>query len=160
MVTKTKCLYNTGHSNKIMLEIELRDCKEKGKGIYATSEFNVDEEVLTLQGTSTNERGTHTLQVGMLEHLLVGEPWRYVNHSCNPNCGIKNRRTLVAMRHIKKGEEITFDYAMTELELQNSFQCLCGSDICRGQIGGFKNLPEELKKKYQGYISDYLIANE
>jgi hypothetical protein len=72
-----------------MWGIELQNCVEKGKGIYATKEFNVGEKVLTFQGTLANERGMYTLQVGMLEHLLVKEPWRYVNHSCNPNSGIK-----------------------------------------------------------------------
>jgi hypothetical protein len=64
------------------------------------------------------------------------------------------------MQKIKPGEEITFDYAMTELKLQNAFQCLCGSDICRGQVGGFINLSAELREKYKGHISDYLVSTK
>lgn len=141
-----------------MQGIELRDCVEKGKGIYASKDFSVGEEVLTFQGKITHERGMHTLQVSLLEHLLVEEPWRYVNHSCDPCCGIKERTKLVAMRSIKSGEEITFDYAMTEKELSEMFDCLCGSELCRGKIFGYKNLPENLKEKYAGFISDYLLA--
>jgi hypothetical protein len=139
------------------MDILLKNSEEKGKAIYAARKFNLGEKVLTFQGKIINERGIHTLQIGIFENLLVDEPWRYVNHSCNPNCGIKDKTTLVAMKKIEENEEITFDYAMTEQKLQNPFQCLCGSDNCRGKIGGFKDLPEKLKEKYKGYISDYLI---
>ena len=37
-----------------------------------------------------------------------------INHSCDPNTGFKNQLSLVAIRYIKSGEEITFDYAFTE----------------------------------------------
>ena len=42
-----------------------------------------------------------------------------VNHSCDPNCGIKVNETgahdFVARKDIEVGEEITFDYAMRKL---------------------------------------------
>ncbi|MEI9966815.1 MAG: SET domain-containing protein [Candidatus Moraniibacteriota bacterium] len=31
-----------------------------------------------------------------------------INHSCNPNVGIRGRKQFVAMRNIKKGEELSF----------------------------------------------------
>src|ERR1035437_7410304 len=34
----------------------------------------------------------------------------YLNHSCDPNCGFGGEITIVAMRDIKAGEEITIDY--------------------------------------------------
>ena len=34
-----------------------------------------------------------------------------INHSCNPNCGLRGEITFVAMRDINVDEEITFDYA-------------------------------------------------
>ncbi len=39
-------------------------------------------------------------------------PQHYINHSCNPNAGFKGQIFMVAMRKIKRGEEITYDYAM------------------------------------------------
>jgi uncharacterized protein len=38
----------------------------------------------------------------------------WVNHSCEPNAGIRGQISLVAMRNIAPGEEVTFDYAMTD----------------------------------------------
>jgi hypothetical protein len=133
---------------------------EIGKGIYANKNFLREERVLTFQGIRTSEKTHHTLQIGLKQYLLVYEPWRYVNHSCDPNCGIKDLNNLVAMRTINNGEEITFDYAMAELDKLTFEDCLCGSQNCRGKITGFRGLPDDLKKKYNGFISSYLLDLE
>jgi hypothetical protein len=70
-----------------------------------------------------------------------------------------------ALRDIEKDEEITFDYAMTEYmhyprtnpEEDFDLTCFCGSPDCRGRLGYYSELPEDLKEKYQGYISAYLL---
>ncbi len=62
----------------------------------------------------------------------------YFNHSCNPNAGYKGQIFLVAMRDIKKNEEITFDYAMVLHKSKKrklyEMKCLCGSKNCRKLI--------------------------
>jgi len=77
------------------------------------------------------------------------------NHSCNPNCGFLNNVTLISMRDIKKGEELTFDYCLNENEME-SFKCNCGSANCRGIIRGDDWKIKELQKKYKGYFSPYV----
>src|SRR5256885_12009282 len=42
------------------------------------------------------------------------EPAEYFNHSCDPNTGLSGQSALVAMRDIEAGEEVCFDYAMSE----------------------------------------------
>ena len=59
------------------------------------------------------------------------------------------------MRDIKKGEELTFDYEMCE-DSDWTLHCKCGNKNCRKIIGAFRNMPEETRKKYNGYISDWL----
>ena len=34
---------------------------------------------------------------------------KYINHSCDPNAGIRNNRDIVAMKPIREGEEIVID---------------------------------------------------
>jgi len=89
------------------------------------------------------------------------EPADFTNHSCNPNCGFGNSAvTLVAMRNIAIGEELTFDYAMADsIEgLEGNWDCLCGSPLCRGKIRGSDWKLPELWKRYQAgsYFSPYL----
>lgn len=79
----------------------------------------------------------------------------YINHSCDPNCGIKGKLVVVAMRDIEPGEEITLDYAMMESS-DYSFNCNCGSSNCRKVVTGEDWKREDVQKKYQGYFSDYL----
>lgn len=81
---------------------------------------------------------------------------RYINHSCDPNCGIKNLFTIVAMRKILKGEELILDYNMTE-DSDWSMECLCGSALCRKKIGTFNLVSQDIREKYKGYISDWLV---
>ena len=91
--------------------------------------------------------------------LLVGEPDRYLNHSCDPNAGIVDNRRLVAIRAIAAGEEIRFDYSTTMAEDFWTLECRCGSPLCRGTVTDFRLLPSEVKQRYlelgvvQGFIA-------
>lgn len=84
----------------------------------------------------------------------------YFNHSCDPNSGYKGQIFLVAMRNIKKGEEITFDYAMvlhkTRGRREYKIKCLCGSMKCRGFVSDYDWKKPELQERYDGYFQWYL----
>ena len=84
---------------------------------------------------------------------------RLANHSCDPNCGIHDLVHLMAMRDIHPGEEITWDYAMSE-DSDWSMECRCGSPICRGWIRGYSWLPPDRRSAYTGYISEWLLRKE
>lgn len=77
----------------------------------------------------------------------------FFNHSCNPNAGFKGQIVMVAMRDIKPGEEITYDYAMTDSDRRDYFKCHCGAKNCRKVITGKDWKKSTLQRKYQGYFS-------
>lgn len=79
----------------------------------------------------------------------------FLNHSCSPNCGIKGKFKIVAMRDIFPGEEITFDYAMSESS-DYKMKCLCGSSNCRKLITGDDWKIKKLQERYNGFFSEYL----
>jgi len=81
---------------------------------------------------------------------------RFANHSCSPNAGIKGSFEIVAMRDIKAGEEITWDYDMSE-DTFWCMECRCESPDCRGMVAGYRFLPPERRAQYEGYISDWLV---
>jgi hypothetical protein len=93
---------------------------------------------------------------------LVGpeqpSPNDMVNHSCEPNCGILGSTILVAMRHIAAGEEVTYDYAMSDGSPYDEFACSCGAAACRGNITGDDWSRPELIERYRGWYSSYLEA--
>ena len=77
------------------------------------------------------------------------------NHSCQPNCGFSNSITLVAMRNIEKGEELTFDYAFCESTIKE-FKCNCTSKSCREFIKPTDWKMPEIQNKFGKYFSPYL----
>ncbi len=71
-----------------------------------------------------------------------GNDARFINHNCNPNCEtvIEDSRVFIdAVRNIKPGEELGYDYQLTwestdepaELAL---YECRCGAKNCRGTM--------------------------
>jgi len=84
-----------------------------------------------------------------------------INHACEPNAGFSGQITLVAMRDIAVGEEITYDYAMTDIETAleapwTPEQCLCKKESCRSLITGDDWKIPELQIRYAGYFSAHV----
>jgi hypothetical protein len=84
------------------------------------------------------------------------EPAEYFNHSCDPNTGLSGQSALVAMRDIEAGEEVCFDYAMSESHPLFEFDCHCGSPLCRSRTSAEDWRNRELQLRYAGYFSPYL----
>lgn len=79
----------------------------------------------------------------------------FINHSCNPNIGSAGDfYTLVAMRDIEPGEEITMDYAMVDEDPDPrwNMDCYCGAPNCRKVITGNDWMLPELRERYRGYF--------
>jgi hypothetical protein len=79
-------------------------------------------------------------------------PYKRLNHSCNPNIGIKGSVTFYALRDIKAGEEFTFDYSTSESDPRWFLNCACGSDVCRKKIRSIQFLDDDTYKRYLPYI--------
>lgn len=141
----------------------------RGLGVFADRDFKRGEFILSIWGPSIPEQNEHSIQVDWDCHVEPSGTARFLNHSCEPNVGVKTNRwgipDFYAFRDIRKGDEVTFDYAMTEFthyersdpSLDFDLTCLCGSPNCRGRLGYFSELSDELVAKYAGFISDYLI---
>ncbi len=72
---------------------------------------------------------------------------RWINHSCNPNAEveiIKGHIWIIAIKDIKKGEEISYDYGY-DLEDFEEHPCKCGAKNCVGYIVSEEYIPK-LKK--------------
>ena len=62
---------------------------------------------------------------------------RLINHSCDPNCEVFGSGLKVwvfAMKNIKKGEELSYDYGFNFDKDYKNFPCKCGSKKCAGYI--------------------------
>lgn len=134
-----------------------------GQGLFAAEDIKKDEFIAEFDGKVyeadevmdlPEEIANHAVQVE--RHKWVGSNFACnINHSCNPNCGIKGLFQIVAMRDIRKGEELFYDYEMTE-DSNWRMECHCGEPNCRKIIGAYRNMPQEFRDKYRGYISEWL----
>jgi len=71
-----------------------------------------------------------------LDGNVSWNPARFINHSCAPNCEAEvdaGRITIIALRDIPVGEELTFNYGY-DLEDYRDHPCQCGASECLGFI--------------------------
>jgi len=153
-------------------KLKVEETGKYGKGVFARKNIKKKEllaifggHILTAKEESLlpnkyNDTGVQIADNFVLTSCKKKEDVDYINHSCNPNAGYNGQIFLVAMRMIKKDEEITFDYAMV---LHNSrgikkynMKCLCGSSNCRGFVTDNDWKKTELQEKYSGYFQWYL----
>lgn len=148
--------------------LETRENAAKnGFGTYAI-EFIQKDELLALWGGTIvmHEQLQHiperlrqlSIQVTDAHYLvstIVGSA-DYINHSCDPTAGLWGQIGLVAMRDILPGEEICFDYAMSDSSDYDEFECGCGARNCRQHITGKDWQNPDLWERYDGYFSPYL----
>jgi len=81
----------------------------------------------------------------------------YFNHSCDPNAGMQGHLLFVALRDIQPGEEVTYDYVMTDADLDEySFPCHCGAPHCRKIVTTQDWKNPALQQRYAGFFSQYV----
>lgn len=61
------------------------------------------------------------------------------------------------MKDIKKGEEVYYDYALTESSPEFELHCKCGKASCRGIIKGTDYQKKELQEKYGNHFLPHIL---
>lgn len=143
-------------------DVSVLPVQGKGMGVFASKAFKIGDIVVHGKPESTvPERTDYSFQVDVNSHVQLDEPARLINHSCNPNLGVKNNKfggyDFIALKNIEAEDELVWDYSMTEfVSIAIDGTCLCESKNCRKKIGGFVCLPIEIRNKYNNFIASYL----
>lgn len=137
-----------------------------GNGVFAVAALAKGERVMEYKGrrrthaevdagdTGDAESG-HTFLFTLNDDYVIdanyeGGVARWINHSCAPNCEAvleehegddrtKDRVFIEAIRAIKPGSELTYDYGITLAEphtprLKKIWACRCGAKACTGTM--------------------------
>ena len=149
--------------------IEVRQSNVHGQGVFATRAIPKGRRIVEYTGermaweaASEDPDDPHTFLFGLsdtddvINAAIGGNEARWINHSCDPNAGLNGQIVLVAMHEIATGEEIRFDYAMSDVTDYDEFKCECGAPNCRGVVRGSDWRRPELWEKYAGYFSPYI----
>jgi uncharacterized protein len=150
---------------KIPRQIKLAYVEGKGLGVFANRNFKKGETVIQFKAdiVSAAQATAEAVQIDIDKFIdtkwLV--PEAFINHSCSANMKIDLENfQYVAIRNIKKNEELTYNYFTTEydsVKYHEDFQCACGSKNCLGRIKGFKYLTRTQKLNIKPYLSPFLL---
>lgn len=91
-----------------------------------------------------------------IDARFKGSVSRFINHSCDPNCHLLkwrvkgvNRIAITALKDIKPGEELSYDYQFHTKQAME-WKCHCKSKKCRGTMAPDKinqHTPDTPEKK-------------
>ena len=90
-------------------KVRVRNAKNKGRGVFAMEKIRKGEELATFDGRVygwsskfwNDDLYNHVIQFAERKWRDSAGIARIINHSCDPNCGIKDFFRIVAMRDIK-----------------------------------------------------------
>jgi len=136
-----------------------------GTGIFAKRDIKKDESIALIKGQivnhfavdkSTSSVGPNWIGIGK-NKWIDSKLFDRINHSCNPNAGIKGSKTVIALRNIEKKEEVFIDYSITEEDILWKLpkKCKCRSKKCRKIIKSIQFLPKKVYNSYLPYIPKY-----
>ena len=147
-----------------MKKVRVGKSKVHGKGVIADENIRKGEHIQYIRGPIVfkaphNARESNIIAnwVGVEKNrwIVPEKPFIFLNHSCEPNAAVVGKRLLVALKNVKKDEEITMDYSLTDADPHWQLRCQCGSKSCRRYIGPIQMLPESVFKKYLPNIPRY-----
>lgn len=112
-----------------------------GKGVFAERSYPVDSVIGEITGEVNYESdgSSYSFEIDENTQLEPYAPYRYLNHSCDPNCEFNYEEVesgipilyVIALREIRSGEELTIDY---NWPADAAIPCQCGAHNCRGWI--------------------------
>jgi uncharacterized protein len=146
-------------------KIAARKSRIHGNGVFAVQALKKGERVIEYKGRRRTHdevdgedagdvESGHTFLFTLSDDYVIdanyeGNDARWINHSCSPNCeavieedeaDARNSRVFIeAVRAIKPGEELTYNYGIVLAErhtarLKKIWECRCGSRDCTGTM--------------------------
>ena len=150
---------------------EKRTSAIEGRGLFARAAIRAGEAVAVKGGAIIDGAALERIldEVSPAEIQIEDDLWiaprsaaeveanlLCLNHSCEPNVGVRGQITFVAMRDVAAGEELTIDYAIIDGDSRERMKCRCGTAACRGVVTGDDWRRPELQRRYAGWFSRYL----
>ncbi|KAK3714266.1 hypothetical protein LTR37_007852 [Vermiconidia calcicola] len=111
----------------------------------------------------TDSRAYTSVQISESADIELNSDLVFANHSCSPSVifDMENFEVrVVAHRALRAGEEVTFFYPSTEWEMQQPFECRCGSQKCLGLVRGAKFMDDDVLRRWwlNGHVERLLAA--
>lgn len=134
----------------------VRDSRIHGRGVFAVRKIAAGTCIIEYEGERISWKEAcrreeakpadcfHTFFFSLASGKIIdggsgGNDARWINHACEPNCEAREedgRIFIHALRDIKRGEELNYDYGLIMEQrhtpaLKRAYSCLCGAPSCR-----------------------------
>jgi len=151
----------------------VKNTNDKGKGLFSSCDIKKGTKIFSIDlskkksysqkeiSQNPKMQSDHWDYIGRKRYVISFHPYSYMNHSCDPNTLVKHtsisKSTFVAIKNIKKGEELTYDYGVNAIDQfgKNDWilNCKCGNKNCRKKIpSDFFKQPLSIRNKYSKYL--------
>lgn len=151
--------------------LQIKKSNISGRGVFSNKKIKKWETICFMKGEELSlkimlhkiKRGTEkpgdSLQIDDNAYIKLYDLYRCINHSCKPNCFIRGKNELVALKNISTEQEIVYDYSATMWGEPWWKKCLCGAPNCRGKIIQFYKLPIKVQKFFvkNKYLPDFIL---
>ncbi|KAJ7173779.1 hypothetical protein C8R46DRAFT_1161527 [Mycena filopes] len=154
-------MYTPSHPDSFVVKFQSGDFSS----FLKTRRSFVQGETLTvLRDLTTGPKAYSTVQCGRgpEDNVELNSDFLYVNHSCEPNIAFDLSSAdptewhVRALKDIDAGSPVTFFYPSTEWEMDQAFECQCGTKTCLGRIQGAKFLTVDQVKE-RGWTSPWIV---
>jgi hypothetical protein len=118
-----------------------------GLGVFALREFSAREVLGPIEGKYFDDsvhESDYCMSLGESGCIEPDAPFRFLNHSCQPNCRLmeyevddenggpsQSELWVMVETAVAPGEQMTIDYGWPA---EHAIPCRCGSAACRGWI--------------------------
>lgn len=145
------------------MNVRVAEAAGKGRGVFVVPRVMAGETVVCGRAIAEVDGPTRmSVALGWDRHVEMDAPATLLNHGCKPNLGVRENAfsayDFIALREIAAGEEVTFDYAMTEYELAKPLRCACGAADCAGTIRPWRERDQAWRELAAPYCAAYLRA--
>jgi hypothetical protein len=143
--------------------VAVRQTPNMGRGVFAVQPIARGTCLVVCKGwrakTDAVAADCHAMQIGPDDWLCsAGDHLDdCINHSCEPNAGfVTGEPALFALRDIKVGEQIAWDYSTSIAEAGWTLECRCQSPRCRKLIRSWLELTSRERERLAGIALLYL----
>lgn len=147
----------TRHTSHVTGCVTVKRSAVHGRGVFARKLFRKGQRIIEYTGRRVlwadvpdelDDPRMYFFAIGdgkwVIDPSVKGNEARFINHSCDPNCEIRETRRRIfihALRNIGPGEELFYDYHLETdpdvprtKEIEAEAPCHCGARNCRGTL--------------------------
>ena len=133
-----------------------------GRGLFAKKLFRKKQSIGQMMGkliSGDDYDPDYVVDMGDYGVLDPRAPFRYLNHSCEPNCQLLEWQStrkaqpqiwVHAIKTVRPSEQLTIDYGWPA---ESAIPCLCGTASCRGWVVDESELSRVKRRKKRSRAS-------